>query len=328
MKIKPIIIVLGEPYSTFSEIIFKFLKDNKKKPTKRPLIFIGSKNLLERQMSKLNYKLKINLINDENFRQNSLKKNSINLINVHFGFKKTFDKISSKSQNYIKTSFDIALKILKKKKAHSLINGPISKKYFLEKKYLGITEYLQKKSKTKNNPTMLIYNNKFSVCPITTHLPLKKVAKKIKFKKISDNIRQINNFYKYSLNKKPLIAVLGLNPHCETTDKFSEEDKIIKPVIKSLLKKKIKIQGPFPADTFFLKKNIKKFDVAVGMYHDQVLTPMKTLFGFDAINLTLGLPFIRVSPDHGTNNDMIGKNVSNTSSMYLAIDFLNRINEI
>ena len=220
------------------------------------------------------------------------------------------------------------MKILKKKKAHSLINGPISKKYFLEKKYLGITEYLQKKSKTKNNPTMLIYNNKFSVCPITTHLPLKKVVKKIKFEKISDNIRQINNFYKYSLNKKPVIAVLGLNPHCETTDKFSEEDKIIKPVIRSLSRKNISVKGPFPADTFFLKKNIKKFDIAVGMYHDQVLTPIKTLFGFDAINLTLGLPFIRVSPDHGTNNDMIGRNMSNPRSFYLAVDFLDRINEI
>ncbi len=328
MKIKPIIIVLGEPYSTFSEIIFKFLKDKKKKITKKPLIFIGSKDLLEKQMSKLNYKLKINLIDGENLKQNSLKRNSINLIDVHFRFKKTFDKISSKSQGYIKTSFDIALKILKKKKAHGLINGPISKKYFLKKKYLGITEYLQKKSKTKVNPTMLIYNNKFSVCPITTHLPLKKVVKKIKFEKISDNIRQINNFYKYSLNKKPVIAVLGLNPHCETTDKFSEEDKIIKPVIRSLSRKNISVKGPFPADTFFLKKNIKKFDIAVGMYHDQVLTPIKTLFGFDAINLTLGLPFIRVSPDHGTNNDMIGRNMSNPRSFYLAVDFLDRINEI
>ena len=93
------------------------------------------------------------------------------------------------------------------------------------------------------------------------------------------------------LRKKPKIAVLGLNPHCETIDKFSEEEKIIKPAINFIKNKKINISGPFSADTFFLKKNLKKFDVVIGMYHDQVLTPMKTLYKFDAINLTLGLPF-------------------------------------
>jgi len=87
-------------------------------------------------------------------------------------------------------------------------------------------------------------------------------------------------------------------------------------------KNKIKINGPFSADTFFSKKNIKKFDVVIGMYHDQVLTPMKTLFNFDAINLTLGLPFLRVSPDHGPNESMIGKNKSDVLSLLRCIEFL------
>tara|TARA_B100000029_G_scaffold334827_1_gene326912 strand:+ start:6476 stop:7462 length:987 start_codon:yes stop_codon:yes gene_type:complete len=327
VKIKPIIIVLGEPYSTFSEIIFKLFTGERKKTIKRPLVLIGSKKLLDKQMLKLNYRLKINLLKISDFKKKNLKKNLIYLIDVDFKFKKTFDKISTKSQKYITVCFDYALKILKDGNAHGLVNGPVSKKHFLEKKYLGVTEYLKNKSKTKKDPTMLIYNPNFSVCPITTHLPLKNVAKKIKIKKISYNVIQINNFYKKYLRKKPYIAILGLNPHCETTDKFSEEEKIIKPAIKSLLKKNIRIKGPFSADTFFFKKNIKKFDVAVGMYHDQVLIPMKTLFGFDAINLTIGLPFIRLSPDHGTNNEMIGRNKSNPRSLYLALDFLNKINE-
>jgi len=118
---------------------------------------------------------------------------------------------------------------------------------------------------------------------------------------------------------------LGLNPHCESIEKSSAEDKIIKPAIKFLIKNKINVEGPFSADTFFSKKNLSHYDVAVGMYHDQVLTPMKTIFNFDAINLTLGLPFLRVSPDHGTNNEMIGKNKSNAQSLISSINFFKKV---
>ncbi len=103
----------------------------------------------------------------------------------------------------------------------------------------------------------------------------------------------------------------GLNPHCETSNNYSEEKEILEPAIKQLIKKNIKISGPFPADTLFIKKNLKKFDVVIGMYHDQVLTPIKTIYEFKAINITLGLPFLRITPDHGPNNDMLGKNLSN-----------------
>ncbi len=135
----------------------------------------------------------------------------------------------------------------------------------------------------------------------------------------------INFFYKKKLNKIPKFAILGLNPHCESIEKLSEEEKIIKPAIKLLLKNKVNINGPFSADTFFSKKNLSNYDVAVGMYHDQVLTPMKTIFNFNAINLTLGLPFLRVSPDHGTNNEMIGKNKSNSQSLKSSINFFKKI---
>ena len=113
-----------------------------------------------------------------------------------------------------------------------------------------------------------------------------------------------------------------MNPHCESNYKSSEEDKYIKPAVKILLKKGYKIKGPFPADTIFMADKIKKFDVIIGMYHDQVLTPAKTLFGFDSINVTLGLPFIRVSPDHGPNVEMLGKNTSSPQSLIQSIKFL------
>ena len=126
------------------------------------------------------------------------------------------------------------------------------------------------------------------------------------------------------MRKKPKFAILGLNPHCESTDKISEEKKEIIPAINVLNKNKINISGPYAADTFFLKKNINKYDVVVGMYHDQVLTPLKTLYEYDAINITLGLPFIRISPDHGPNETMLGKNLSNPLSLLKAIKFLDK----
>ena len=172
---------------------------------------------------------------------------------------------------------------------------------------------------------MLIYNDSLSVSPITTHLPLREVSKKISTKKIVQNVITINNFYKKFLKKKIKFAVTGLNPHCESRKRNNEENKIIIPAINLLKKKKIKIEGPFSADTIFIKQNVKNYDVIIGMYHDQVLGPIKTLYEFDAINITLGLPFLRVSPDHGPNNLMLGKNTSNTKSLEKSLQFLDKI---
>ena len=118
---------------------------------------------------------------------------------------------------------------------------------------------------------------------------------------------------------------MGLNPHCETIDKVSEEKQIIIPAINFAKKINFKVDGPFSTDTFFLKKNIDRYDVVIGMYHDQVLTPLKTLYNFNAINITLGLPFLRISPDHGPNNKMIGKNKSDPSSIFYAMKFFKKI---
>ena len=105
-------------------------------------------------------------------------------------------------------------------------------------------------------------------------------------------------------------------------EKTNEEKKHIIPLIKKLKKNKISINGPFSADTIFIENQIKKFDVIVGMYHDQVLGPIKALYNFEAINITLGLTFLRVSPDHGPNQKMFGKNLSDPESLLQAIKFL------
>ncbi len=326
MIYKPLIIVLGEPYSTFQEIILKSIKKKILSNYNIPIVFIGSVDLFTKQMKKLGYSYKINVIEPDDLDKKKINNKFINFININFKTKKIFDKISFKSKSYIKNSFEMAIKLIRNKKVSGIINGPISKKHFLNKKFPGITEYLSKKAFAKSYPVMLIFNKKLSVSPITTHEPLKNVHKNINRKKIIKNVTIINKFYIEKLKKKPLIAILGLNPHCETNSKFSEEEKIIVPSIKSLLKRKIRIDGPFSADTFFFKKNIIKYDVVVGMYHDQVLVPIKTLFNFDAINITLGIPILRISPDHGTNNDMIGLNKSNHESFVAAIKFFKKIN--
>ncbi len=319
MNIDYILIVLGEPYSTFSEILGKYFI--KKKKLKQKIIVIGNEKLLKNQLKSLNYTIAINKIS----KIENSKHNIINLININFEYSKIFSKISNKSNIYIENCFKIALKILKKINYKGvLINGPVSKKNFLKNKYLGITEYLSHKTNSKNE-VMLIYNDKLSVTPITTHIPLKHVVKKINKKVIIKNIIKINNFYTKKLNKIAKIAILGVNPHCETIDNYSEEKEIILPAIKFLKKNKINIDGPFPADTFFMEKNLKKYNVVVGMYHDQVLTPIKTIYKFNAVNLTLGLPFIRISPDHGPNSEMLGKNKSDPSSFIYAMNFVENL---
>ena len=317
MNYKPILIVHGEPNSVFLEIFFKSLIYKK---FKNPLILICSQKILKFQMKKLKFKMDIKILNPKSLSKIKLNNKTINIVDINYDKNLAFQKISNKSNDYIKDCFESSFKILKSGITNKLINGPISKKSFLSKKFLGITEFLAKKTKANQN-AMLIYNKELSVCPITTHLPLKTVVKNITREKIIEKISLIDNFYKKNLCFKPKIVVLGLNPHCESVNKFNEDEKIIKPTIKYLFSKKINVKGPYPADTAFLKKNRENVDVIVGMYHDQVLTPIKTLYEYDAINITLGLPFIRISPDHGPNEKMLGQNKSNPLSLIRAIEF-------
>ena len=317
---KPIIIAAGEPNSVFLEIFFKSLKTN---TYTSPLIIIISKKLLQAQMKELDFDFEINNINKDLKDFSKLNNNKINLINVDYEFKKCFEKITNKSNKYINETFKTALNFIKQNNLSKFINGPISKKSFLNGKTLGITEYLASKTK-KKEVAMLIFNKKLSVSPLTTHLALKNVHKKITKQKIYTQVNLINNFYKKEFNKLPRIAITGLNPHCESNFKSSEENKVIIPAIKMLRLKNTKINGPFPADTIFTKPLLKKYDVIIGMYHDQVLSPMKALFNFDAINITLGLPFIRISPDHGPNHSMLGKNLSDPKSLIQALKFLDK----
>jgi 4-hydroxythreonine-4-phosphate dehydrogenase len=322
---KPVAIIAGEPNSISSEIIFKAW-NNRKKFTHKPFFIIGSFNLLNLQRKKLKFKIKLNIINN-NFNLNNFKKNELLIYDVKYHQKKTFEKISSKSNRYIYQCFEAALKLVKNKKIIGFINCPISKEGLFGKKHQGITEYLSKKTKSSGKEVMLIYNKNISVSPITTHISLSKVSNSIKYSTIIKKVKTINKFYKKILNKKPNIAVLGLNPHNYSTTKKMDEKIIISKAIKVLLKNKIKVFGPVSPDSSFVIAKKFKFDVIVGMYHDQVLTPFKALYNYDAINITLGLPYIRISPDHGVAENIVGKNVADSKSLIESIKFFNNIKE-
>ena len=307
MKRKPILIVTGGLDSIFYEILFKSLK---KINIKSPLIFITSKKIFMSKMKKFSFKKKIELLSNIQ-SQKQLNNNKIYIINIDY------------KNNYLDKCFKVAFRVLKSGLTHKFINGPINKTRFLNKKFLGITEYISEHFKVKKN-AMLIFNKELSVCPVTTHLPLKLVTKNITKKLILEKIFLINNFYKNHFGYKPKIAITGINPHCESVLKQNEDKKITLPAITQSKKLGFKVTGPFSADTIFQKNNRKKFDVVVGMYHDQVLAPFKTLYEFDAINITLGLPFYRISPDHGPNEKMVNKYQSNPLSLIRALEFLDK----
>lgn len=239
---------------------------------------------------------------------NENKYKSLNFINV-----------DSNNKKYLNKGFKLAFKMLREKKANGLINLPLNKKKFLKNKYPGVTEFISKSFNILGKETMLLYNKSVSVSPVTTHVKVRDISKSITKKKIINNVININNFYKNILKiKKPKIAILGLNPHCgiDFDDKI-EENSIIIPIIK----KYKNLIGPLSADTAFLDIKKKKINSIIGMYHDQVLPTFKYISKFNGINITLGLPFLRVSPDHGTAKNLIGANKADTSSFIYSLIF-------
>ena len=316
---KPIAIIAGEPNSISSEIIFKSWK-LRKKYIHKPLIVIGSLQLLNLQKKKLKYHIRIKEI-ESNFSSEDLNGKSLPVYNVEYKQKKPFQKISNKSNKYIFKCFDVATNLIKNKKIVGFINCPVSKETLFKNKYYGITEFLAKKAGIKGGGVMLIYNKKLSVSPLTTHIPINQVSNQINKSKIVKKIKIINDFYKRIFNKKPNIAVLGLNPH----NFSSEEKEIIIPAIKKIGKKGIRVMGPISPDTSFMVFKKYKIDVILGMYHDQVLAPFKALFEYNAINITLGLSYIRISPDHGVAENIVGKRIANPKSLIESIKFFNCI---
>jgi len=317
-----IIIIPGDPNSVNSEIISKIWKEISPS-LKKKLYLIANFNLINKQFKKI--KSRTPIIKIKQISDNSIKK-KLKIIDVSLNFKNPFKVSLKNSTKYITECFNLAHKLAQNKEVKGLINCPIDKKLLHKSKKIGVTEFLASKCKINNDSeVMLIHNKKLSVMPLTTHINIKNVSKNININLIMKKMKTLKKNFKKLFNKNPKIGILGLNPHNAELIKDSEEMKIINPAISKLKKKGFYIKGPLSADTLFIN-NYKKYDVIVGMYHDQVLTPFKSLFHFDAINITLGLNYLRVSPDHGPAKDIINKNKAKHLSLLRCIRFINNLN--
>ena len=236
-------------------------------------------NIFKKNTKVNKFNRKFNLITSK-IDKIKLKEKTINIINIDI--KKSKNKnIQLKNNNeYLLKCFTEAFRIIKSNFTHKFLNGPINKKKFLNKKYLGITEFIGSRF-YNNNTGMLIYNRRLSVCPLTTHLPIKLIPKAISKKLIQDKLELIHNFYLRNLGFKPKIAVTGLNPHCESYDKFNEDDKIIKPIIKKMktleLAKKVELSDAQVKQVYtiylaYVKENRVETEIALDKVRSQIST--------------------------------------------------------
>ena len=318
---KRIIITAGEPASISSEITIKAIK-NKKKDIKSELILITDPSLIKQEIKNLNKSDELNIL-DKKLNFKDYKNDFINIIPIKLNEKTIPGILNKKNSDFVLKSIKMSVDFLLQKKANAVVTNPINK--FIMKssnfKFNGHTEYLGHLSKFNKKPIMMLESEKLRVVPLTTHIPISSVSKKLNTKMIIEKINILNNelinIYKI---KNPKIYISGLNPHSGDGGKIGKEElTLIYPAIKKLENLGLNVKGPFPGDTLFQKNKVKEYDVAVCMYHDQALIPIKTLYSGNVINTTLGLDFIRTSPDHGTALDIAGKKKANPNSLILAI---------
>lgn len=319
-------ISIGDLNGIGTEVILKSLEDNRILELCTPVIFGNSKPLsFVKKITKINTQIqgidsldqiipgKVNVLNI--WKEN---------VNIDFG---SNDPLIGE---FAIKSFTTVTEALKEGKIDALVTAPINK-YNIQNEsfqYPGHTDYLNEQ--LEGNALMLLVNNNLRVGLLTDHLPLKDVAKALTPELIEQKVRTINE----SLIKdfhifKPRIAILGLNPHSGDDGVIgNEEQTIMIPTIKKLADEGILVTGPFPSDGFFGSNTYQKFDAIIACYHDQGLTPFKTLSFGNGVNFTAGLNKVRTSPDHGTAYDIAGKGIADETSfreaIYLAIDIFDK----
>jgi 4-hydroxythreonine-4-phosphate dehydrogenase len=312
MKKNKIAITMGDPSGIGTEIICKTLID-KDFIDKYDLIIIGWKILFENYLRKhmKNYNFpELNIIEPEVLKIN----------NVEFG---KIDPIYGKMSMLC---VEKAVKLAMDNKVDAICTCPIHKKsiQLAGYPYNGHTEFLGELTNTKDFSMMLV-GDKVKVLMVTTHIPISKVSKSINKKNILKTIKNADKAGRLFGIQNPKIAVCGLNPHAGDFGAIGEEEKnIIIPAIDEC-KTNINVSGPFPADSLFPKILKGKFDIVVTMYHDQGLIPVKMESFGNAVNVTVNLPIIRTSVDHGTAFDIAGKNIADNSSLKRAIEIANQM---
>jgi 4-hydroxythreonine-4-phosphate dehydrogenase len=223
---------------------------------------------------------------------------------------------------YAFISLEKAKQALQNKDIDVLVTAPINKASIQKNQtdFIGHTEYLEQQFEGES--VMMMVSNNMKIAFVTSHVPLSEVPKLLTKEKISKQLKSINTTLIQDFGiRKPKIAVIGLNPHAGEEGMLGEEEnEIIIPAIQqSKEKENILAFGPYPADSFFTGSNLNRFDAILSMYHDQGLTPFKTLSFSEGVNYTSGLNIVRTSPVHGTAYDIAGKNIADEQSFREAV---------
>ncbi|MEE9434208.1 MAG: 4-hydroxythreonine-4-phosphate dehydrogenase PdxA [Sphingorhabdus sp.] len=246
------------------------------------------------------------------------------LLQVHDGSSTTPGKPDQDSAKCAFQALEIAVGLARSGDASGVVTGPVSKARLYEVgfRHPGQTEFVAERcGVSRNNATMMLAAADLRVVPITSHIPLAEVAEALNSALIEDKIRATLKGLKRNFGiSHPRLAIAGLNPHAgENGNIGREEIDLFSPVIGRLKSEGIDISGPLSADTLFHSRARSQYDAVLCGYHDQALIPIKTLYFDSAVNITLGLPIVRTSPDHGTAFNIAGKNIANADSMIAAI---------
>ena len=311
---KPIFVSLGDPSGIGPEVFIKAIKDQRLRQHLSKIILVSSPKVIEGAISALDVKQKINPISDVNEAQ----PDSVNLINIDGCQDFVLGKPTFNNSNFIieclSTAADLALK-----NSSCLVTGPLNKSIIQKhiQNFTGHTEFLKKKFNA-NEVLMYMTNGNLHLGITTTHVPLRVVPNIISRDLIKNKYKLLHHglidIFKLA---NPKIAVLGINPHAgEFGTIGDEEQNVIMPAIDELQHEGYDANGPISADTVFTQT---KYDAVLSMYHDQALPVLKTIDFYKTVNITLGLPFLRVSVDHGTAEDIAKDYSANYDSMMEAL---------
>ena len=324
---KKILYSPGEPSGIGPDLIIQLCKSSFWTDIKIPILCLSDPKLLIQRSKDLGKKINLKEVSDIK-QLEANKKNVIQIMHVSDCGNTKHGKLYKSNAQYVLDNLQFGIDEALKNKNLALVTGPISKENIISinKDFSGHTEYIQQRTKSAE-VLMLLSSNQLKVALATTHVPLKEVANKISKELVISKAITLNKGLKEKFKiKDPNIKLLGLNPHSGEGGKIgNEEIDIIIPAVKELRKKKINISYPISADTAFTKKNLKKTDAFLGMYHDQVLPVIKALSFGNAINITLGVPITRTSVDHGVALDIAGTGKSDPSSLKEAIKTAKKI---
>lgn len=311
---KPIFVSLGDPSGIGPEVFIKAINDQRLRQHLSKIILVSSPKVIEGAISALGMKQKINPISDVNKAQ----PDSINLINIDGCQDFVLGKPTFNNSNFIieclSTAADLALK-----NSSCLVTGPLNKSIIQKhiQNFTGHTEFLKKKFNA-NEVLMYMTNGDLHLGITTTHVPLRVVPNVISRDLIKNKYKLLHrgliDIFKLA---NPKIAVLGINPHAgEFGTIGDEEQNVIMPAIDELQHEGYDANGPISADSVFTQT---KYDAVLSMYHDQALPVLKAIDFYKTVNITLGLPFLRVSVDHGTAEDIAKDYSANYDSMMEAL---------